>query len=92
MLLLKAAILGIVEGVTEFLPISSTGHLIVASAAINYPEASRQTFEIFIQLGAILAVVWNYRQHLLELVTSSPSNARHAIPSPRCCSPSCRPR
>lgn len=60
MIVLKALALGIVEGVTEFLPISSTGHLIVASAVVNYPEASRQTFEIFIQLGAILAVVCHY--------------------------------
>src|SRR5437867_502420 len=68
MIVLKALVLGIVEGITEFLPISSTGHLIVASSVINYPEASRQTFEIFIQLGAILAVVWHYRQPLAELL------------------------
>lgn len=71
MLLLKAIVLGIVEGVTEFLPISSTGHLIVAAAAIDYPEATRSTFEIFIQLGAILAVVWNFRRELFGLVRSS---------------------
>lgn len=75
MLVLKAVILGIVEGVTEFLPISSTGHLIVASAIIDYPEASRQTFEIFIQLGAILAVVWNFRDHLFGLLRRSPTDA-----------------
>ena len=56
MIVLKALVLGIVEGVTEFLPVSSTGHLIVASAVVNYPARSRATFEIFIQLGAILAV------------------------------------
>ncbi len=67
MLLLKALVLGIVEGITEFLPISSTGHLIVASSVINYPEASRDTFEIFIQFGAILAVVWHYAQPLSSL-------------------------
>jgi undecaprenyl-diphosphatase len=72
MLVLKALVLGIVEGVTEFLPISSTGHLIVASALLNYPEASRETFEIFIQLGAILAVVWNFRLHLIDLVRRAP--------------------
>jgi len=67
MLLLKAAVLGIVEGITEFLPISSTGHLIVASAWVNYPEASRDTFDIFIQLGAILAVVWHFWAPLCDL-------------------------
>jgi len=75
MLLLKAVLLGIVEGVTEFLPISSTGHLIVTAAVIDYPEASRETFEIFIQLGAILAVVWHYRRHLSGLVRDSPHDA-----------------
>ncbi len=73
MLVLKALVLGIVEGVTEFLPISSTGHLIVASAVINYPEASRETFEIFIQLGAILAVVWHYWSALFGLVQRAPA-------------------
>jgi undecaprenyl-diphosphatase len=73
MIVLKAAVLGIVEGITEFLPISSTGHLIVASSLVNYPEASRATFEIFIQLGAILAVVWHYRSPLTELMRRLPS-------------------
>jgi undecaprenyl-diphosphatase len=74
MIVLKALALGIVEGVTEFLPISSTGHLIVASQIINYPETSRVTFEIFIQLGAILAVVWHYRKHLSQLALQAPSD------------------
>jgi len=76
MILLKALILGIVEGITEFLPISSTGHLIVASTLINYPEASRATFDIFIQLGAILAVVWHFRAHLSALVAQAPSDVQ----------------
>ncbi|MBP1684449.1 MAG: uppP [Deltaproteobacteria bacterium] len=71
MVVLKALALGIVEGVTEFLPISSTGHLIVASSLIDYPATSRETFEIFIQMGAILAVVWHYWRQLLQLVTAS---------------------
>lgn len=81
MLLLKAALLGIVEGITEFLPISSTGHLIVVSSWIDYPAASRETFEIFIQLGAILAVVWHYRRELYGLLQRSPSdgNARDLL-------------
>lgn len=56
----KAAILGIVEGITEFLPISSTGHLIVAGDVLNFTGERAKTFEIFIQLGAILSVVWLY--------------------------------
>lgn len=63
----KALVLGIVEGLTEFLPVSSTGHLIVAGAAVDYPEAGRTTIEIFIQGGAILAVVWHYRHELAAL-------------------------
>lgn len=76
MIVLKALALGIVEGITEFLPISSTGHLIVASAIIDYPEASRETFEIFIQLGAILAVVWHYWKPLLHLVERAPDEEK----------------
>lgn len=78
-LALKALALGVVEGVTEFLPISSTGHLIVASSIIDYPEASRDTFEIFIQLGAILAVVWHYWSPLLRLVTDATAEARSRV-------------
>ena len=74
MIVLKALVLGIVEGITEFLPISSTGHLIVASQLVNYPEPARATFEIFIQLGAILAVVWLYFASLTDLVRRAPSD------------------
>jgi undecaprenyl-diphosphatase len=76
LLLLKALILGIVEGATEFLPISSTGHLIIASELINYPEPARATFEIFIQLGAILAVFWHYREPLLDLGRRVPTDTK----------------
>jgi undecaprenyl pyrophosphate phosphatase UppP len=57
---IKAIILGVVEGVTEFLPISSTGHLIVASDLLHFKDVGG-TFEIVIQLGAVLAVIWFYR-------------------------------
>ncbi|GGP23160.1 undecaprenyl-diphosphate phosphatase [Silvimonas iriomotensis] len=63
-LLVKSLIMGIVEGITEFLPISSTGHLILAGDLLNFlPDSKekRDVYEIFIQLGAILAVVWEYR-------------------------------
>ncbi|HCL82127.1 MAG TPA: undecaprenyl-diphosphatase, partial [Nitrospiraceae bacterium] len=65
----KAVILGIVEGVTEFLPISSTGHLILAGEMLGFTGDKAKTFEIFIQLGAILAVVWMYRDKILSSIT-----------------------
>ena len=60
-LLFKAAILGVVEGLTEFLPISSTGHLILASDLLNFSGDVAKVFDIVIQPGAILAVCWEYR-------------------------------
>ena len=67
-LLLKAAILGIVEGLTEFLPISSTGHLILAGSLLDFTGETAKVFEIAIQSGAMLAVVWQYRERLLATV------------------------
>lgn len=63
-LLLKAAVLGLVEGATEFIPVSSTGHLIVVSSWLGLVDERAKTFDIFIQLGAILAVAWLYRGRL----------------------------
>ena len=57
-LLLKAALMGLVEGITEFLPISSTGHLILAGSLIDFTGETAKVFEIAIQTGAMLAVVW----------------------------------
>lgn len=57
----KAIILGVLEGLTEFLPISSTGHLIIANHVLDFNDERAKVFDIFIQLGAILAIVWNYR-------------------------------
>jgi undecaprenyl-diphosphatase len=64
-LLLKAAILGIVEGLTEFLPVSSTGHLIVAASLLDFNDERGKLFEIVIQSGAILAVVWEFRTRIM---------------------------
>ena len=66
--ILKSLILGIVEGVTEFLPISSTGHLILAGNLISFTGERAKVFEIFIQLGAILAVVWLYHAKLISVI------------------------
>lgn len=72
-LLLKAAILGIVEGLTEFLPVSSTGHLIIAGDLLDFTDQRAKVFEIAIQLAAILAVVWEYRAKLAEVLLGLPS-------------------
>jgi len=61
-------ILGIVEGLTEFLPVSSTGHLILVGHLLQFTGDKAETFEIFIQLGAILAVAWEFRTQLLNLL------------------------
>ncbi|HEX2865038.1 MAG TPA: undecaprenyl-diphosphate phosphatase [Deinococcales bacterium] len=65
--ILQAIILGIVEGITEFLPISSTGHLIVAESLVGYKDVA-ETFTVVIQVGAILAVVWYYRHDLVKRI------------------------
>lgn len=65
---LKAVLLGIVEGFTEFLPISSTGHLILASEWLEFNRRDAKTFEVVIQLGAILSVCWHFRRRLRGVV------------------------
>lgn len=60
LLLIKAAVMGLVEGLTEFLPISSTGHLILAGALLGFDDAKARVFDIAIQTGAIGAVIWVY--------------------------------
>jgi undecaprenyl-diphosphatase len=75
-LLWHAIVLGIVEGVTEFIPISSTGHLILAGHWLAFPEDKAAAFSLFIQLGAVLAVVWFYRQKLGTLAAAMPTDQR----------------
>jgi undecaprenyl-diphosphatase len=72
LLYLKALLLGVIEGLTEFLPISSTGHLIIAADLLAFNGESAKTFNIVIQLGAILAVCWHYRAKLLALARTLP--------------------
>jgi undecaprenyl-diphosphatase len=81
-LFLKAVILGLVEGATEFIPVSSTGHLIVVSDWLGQVDARSKTFDIFIQLGAILAIVWLYRARLVRVVAAArhdPSSRRFLL-------------
>jgi len=81
-LYLKAAVLGIVEGLTEFLPISSTGHLIIAGQLLGFTGEKAKVFEIFIQSGAMLAVIWEYRARFAGLLVGlrrDPAARRFAI-------------
>jgi undecaprenyl-diphosphatase len=75
-LLVKAAVMGIVEGLTEFLPISSTGHLILAGALLHFDDAKAKVFDIAIQTGAILAVVLVYWHRIRETIARLPSERR----------------
>lgn len=68
LLLIKAAIMGVVEGLTEFLPISSTGHLILAGSLLGFTGETAKVFDVAIQTGAMFAVVWEYRVRLLATV------------------------
>src|SRR6187399_1504783 len=74
-MLLTAIILGIVEGLTEFLPISSTGHLILAGSLLNFTGEKAEVFEIAIQTGAILAVIGIYGRKLRETARGLTRNA-----------------
>ncbi|MDB6051919.1 MAG: uppP [Pseudomonas sp.] len=68
----QATILGVVEGLTEFLPISSTGHQIIVADLIGFGGERAMAFNIIIQLGAILAVVWEFRRKILDVITGLP--------------------
>ncbi|MDH4053103.1 MAG: undecaprenyl-diphosphate phosphatase [Rubrivivax sp.] len=68
LLLLKAAVMGLVEGLTEFLPISSTGHLILTASLLDFTGETVKVFDIAIQTGAMFAVMWQYRERLRRTV------------------------
>lgn len=81
-LLLKTIVMGMVEGLTEFLPISSTGHLIITGELLHFLDKDRRdVFEIAIQLGAILAVCWVYRQRIWQVVSTlhTPASQRFVL-------------
>jgi undecaprenyl-diphosphatase len=71
--LLKAALLGILQGVTEFLPVSSTAHLLIAGRLIGYDDPGG-VFTVMIQLGSIIAVMWLYREKIVAVVTGLPND------------------
>src|SRR2546423_8440719 len=80
--LADSLILGIVEGLTEFLPVSSTGHLIVVSDLLGLNDEKGKVFDIVIQLGAILAVVWEFRARFAKAfsgLASDPVQQRFAL-------------
>ena len=75
LLLLKAAVMGLVEGLTEFLPISSTGHLILAGSLLGFDDDKAKVFDIAIQTGAILAVIIVYWQKISSTIKALPHSA-----------------
>ena len=82
LLFLKSALMGIVEGATEFLPISSTGHLIIAGSLLGLTGDVAKVFEIAIQTGAMFAVIWEYRARLIDTVAgvlTKPAATRFAV-------------
>jgi len=72
---INAVLLGLLEGITEFLPISSTGHLIVLGDLLHFEGNFSKLFDVVIQLGAILAVVWLYRHKFVDILTTLKSEA-----------------
>lgn len=81
LILLKGFVLGLVEGITEFIPVSSTGHLILVGGLLGFDDERAKVFEISIQLGAILSVVWLYREKLSGVIRNITrrQEARHFL-------------
>jgi undecaprenyl-diphosphatase len=81
-LLFVAVVLGIIEGATEFIPVSSTGHLVIAADLLGYVGRQATVFMVFIQLGAILAIVWLYRDTFMKVLAtwrSDPGSRRFLL-------------
>jgi len=74
LLLAKALVLGVIEGLTEFLPISSTGHLILAGDLLDFRGEKEKVFEVVIQTGAMLAIVWEYRERFHRVLAGLASD------------------
>src|SRR4029079_14464300 len=76
--LVQAALLGVVQGLTEFLPVSSTAHLLISERLLGFQDPGG-VFTVMIQLGSILAVVWLYREKIMSVIGGLPSDrgARH---------------
>ncbi len=74
--LIKAFFLGIIEGLTEFIPVSSTGHLILIGDWIHFQSSSAKVFEVVIQFGSILAVMWIFRARLWQLIQGTFTGVR----------------
>src|SRR5215471_6473589 len=75
MALLQAALLGIVQGLTEFLPVSSTAHLLIVERLIGFDDPGG-LFTVMIQLGSIFAIVWLYREKILQILKALPSDRK----------------
>ena len=75
-LLIKAALLGLVEGITEFLPISSTGHLILAGSLLGFHDDKAKLFDVAIQTGAMCAVIWLYRARIRQVLAGLAGDAQ----------------
>src|SRR5688572_26528492 len=80
---LSAFLLGALEGLTEFLPVSSTGHLILLGSRLGYEDEASKTFDVVIQLGAVIAVLFYFRQRIKDLlfgiIRRDPANMRLAL-------------
>lgn len=76
---LVALIIGIVEGLTEFLPVSSTGHMILVGSILGFEGVKASTFEVFIQLGAILSVIFLYHDKFIYLISPKRWNSRYRL-------------
>lgn len=81
---IAAVILGLVEGLTEFIPVSSTGHLLLTKKLLGLPSGFWDTFSVMIQLGAILAVVVIYFQRLWGCSSACPATRRRGGSRPAC--------